>query len=325
MAEKRKGTDMKTKRWLFALLFSLTLAIGCGDDVQNFEPVIFSFTAQPDRVAGGDVVTLKVDAGDVDADDVLTYEWVADAGLISSIKGSQASWTAPQDEGAYTLRVQVSDGQNTAIASTQVLVWRRGDYYPIAIGNTWVYQDQDENDITFKVVDTIHIEGTDIESFVIEIANSDPELEDIVNYSYLGPMREGFGIEQYAIGISAGSGDTLVFHPWLPLYKFPLIPGDTWEVEFDGSLPPEGYYIGSGTAKYEVLAEESVTVPAGTFENVFSIRETFNWNLEDQQLDQTISTKWVAPDIGIIKVEQVQTRGEQPVETTMELVSYELR
>ena len=320
-----KRSIMTFRIFLALLLGMLTVVVGCGDDTQNFEPVIFAFQATPDRVAPGDEVTLEVDAGDVDTEDILEYEWVDGGGTIHNIQGSQASWTAPAEDGVYTVRVQVSDGQSSDVASTEILVWRRGDYYPIALGNNWVYRDQDENAITFSVIDTIRIEGTEIDSFVIEIANSDPELEGLVNYSYLGPMQEGFGIEQYASGISAGSGDTIVFHPWLPLYKFPLIPGDSWEVEYEGSLPPEGYFIGSGTAKYEVFPEETVTVPAGTFQNVFAVRETFVWQLEDQSLDQTVATKWVAPDVGIVKVEQTQTRGGQSVETMMELESYDLR
>lgn len=67
-----------------------------------------------------------------------------------------------------------------------------------------------------------------------------------------------------------------------------------------------------------------MTVPAGTFNHVFRVRETFAWNLIEESLDVTIADKWLAPDVGIIKFTQEQTRGGQTVTVTPELVEYDL-
>ena len=202
---------------------------------------------------------------------------------------------------------------------------RPGDYYPLAIGNKWVFRDGDDNQITFEIVEKIEIENTDEEAYVSQISNSDPELpEGFFSYAYVNKRADGTGIDQYANSVAPGSPDTIIYIPWLPIYNFPLIPGDSWELEFRAKLP-EGYFIGEGVAKYEVLAEETVTVPAGTFEHVIQVRETFEWKLLNESLDRTVSTKWLAPDVGLVKVDQEQTRGEQTMPSILLLESFEIK
>jgi len=298
--------------------------MGCGEE-ENFAPSIFSFKAESNIVGKGEEVKISLSAGDVDKDPLI-YRWSKDGGTLVEPGESGTMWIAPEEEGMYNITVRVSDGMHDTSETVKILVWRSGDYYPLAVGNKWVYIDQDENEITFEIIDTIAIQGTDVkESFVTQISNSDPELpENSVNYSYVGRNDDGFGIDQHAASVAPGSPDTIVFVPWLPLYKFPLIPGDSWELEYTAKLPPEGYFIGNGTAKYEVIAEEKVTVPAGTFENVFHVRETFAWQLEEDKLDETISDKWLAPNVGIIKVEQIQERAGEKIESKLELKYSEL-
>ena len=73
-----------------------------------------------------------------------------------------------------------------------------------------------------------------------------------------------------------------------------------------------------------MLAEEVLIVPAGRFEHVFQVEETFVWKFFDRDLDQTIVQKWLAPNVGIIKFTQIQTRADVTVEVEFELESYEL-
>jgi len=46
--------------------------------------------------------------------------------------------------------------------------------------------------------------------------------------------------------------------------------------------------------------------------------------LFNQDLDQTIVQKWLAPNVGLVKFTQIQTRGEMTVEIDFELESFEL-
>jgi len=305
-------------------IFSVLLFIyGCGDnDEQNLAPAIFDFFAEPSIVRPGAQSTIVIKAGDPE-EDSLSYSWSVTSGSFSETK-SGGIWTAPEDEGKFEINVEVSDGTNKVSQTIQVWSWepREGNYYPLAIGNKWFYQDEEGNEIKFEIIDKILIEGYEVESYVLEKTNSAEGLENVVSYSYIGKNSDI--IEQYGTNVAPGSADTLVFEPWLPLYKFPLIPGKSWKVDFIGRLP-EGYFIGQGTAEYEVLSEEeSMTVPAGTFNHVFCVRETFTWDLIEQSLDITIADKWLAPDVGMIKFTQEQTRGEQTVKVTSELVQYEL-
>ena len=90
-------------------------------------------------------------------------------------------------------------------------------------------------------------------------------------------------------------------------------------------LVPELFPIGGGLDEFEVISEDTVTVPAGTFDNVFQVQESFRWTFfEAQDLDVTVVQKWLAPDIGIIKFTQVQTRANVTVEVLFELESFAL-
>ena len=60
------------------------------------------------------------------------------------------------------------------------------------------------------------------------------------------------------------------------------------------------------------------------FNSVFQIQESFSWKLFNQDLDQTIVQKWLAPNVGLVKFTQIQTRGEMTVEIDFELESFEL-
>ncbi|MFQ6043752.1 MAG: PKD domain-containing protein [Candidatus Poribacteria bacterium] len=310
--------------FIIALGLGLIIFIGCGDSTDNFPPEISVFESESRIIEPGEQVTINLTAVDVD-NEKLTYTWSATGGTIEG-SATKGTWIAPKKEGRYEIRVEVSDGTDFASKTMEILVWRPrpGDYYPLAIGNRWVLRDEKGNLITFEVIDKIKIENTDVETFIIEISNSDPELpEGFVNYSYVNKRPDGSGVDQHAASAAPGSADTLIFTPWLPLYNFPLIPGESWEVEFRVKLP-EGFYVGDGKAKYEVIDEETVTVPAGTFEHVFSVRETFEWQLLGEKLDTTVSTKWLAPNVGIVMVEQEQTRGGQTVPSKLKLESFQL-
>ncbi|HID55074.1 TPA: hypothetical protein EYP37_00985 [Candidatus Poribacteria bacterium] len=299
----------------------VVLIWGCGESGENLPPQIFSIDLPSRIVPPGGEMTITAKAGDAD-NDQLQFTWSVTGGNIEG-SGETVRWKAPNREGIYELTLQVSDGRDTDTKSIKLVVWkeRPGDYYPLAIGNTWIYLDENGNKITFKIVDKIKIEGTDEESFVMEKSSSDPNLQGLNTYSYLGKHPDV--IYQHAANVAPGSPDTIIFVPWLPLYKLPLIPGNSWSAEFKVKLP-EGYYIGEGKAEYEVVDESTLTVPAGIFDHVMQVKESFSWTLMGQILDETISRKWLAPDVGIIKVVEEQTRGGEMIMNTLRLLSYEI-
>lgn len=324
--------------WTFLCFCLITVMVGCGPDEmenKNFAPVISVFEAESEIVLPGEQVPIRLQANDLD-NDILTYSWSATDGEIKG-DASGAIWNAPVTERKYQIQVIVSDGEKTITSTLDIQVWwtRPGNYYPLAVGNIWRYRDAEGTQIIFEIIDTIQIQlkgGETVKSFVLQKSNTAEGLENVVDYSYLGNTIDEEGkvsaVVQHATNVTPGSEDTMMFVPFLPLYKFPLIPGWKWRVNFEAKLVPELFPLDSGVDEFEVLSEETVTVPAGTFENVFQIQESFHWvydpDILNFSLDNTVVQKWVAPDIGMIKFTQSQTRAGVPVESEFELESYEL-
>ena len=330
----KKVTDV----WKILWFLLIGAAIGCGGDESsstNVAPHILVFEAESDIVPPGTEVPIRLEAVDLEGHS-LSYTWTVTGGDLTE-NASGALWHAPDVERKYQIEITVSDGENTTRSTLDIQVWRirPGDYYPLAVGNVWNYRDASGAEITFEIVDTIQIQRTSgeaIESFVLQKSSKAEGLENIVNYSYLGISLDEKGevsaIVQHAQNTTSGTGDTILFVPYLPLYQFPLIPGERWEVNFQAQLVPELFPIGGGLDEFEVISEEIVTVPAGTFEHVFQVQESFRWgfDIENQNvpLDITVVKKWVAPNVGIIKFTQSQTRGDVTVDTVFELESFAL-
>ncbi len=324
--------------WIFLCFFFITVVIGCGTDEsgpKNLAPVILVFEAESEIVPPGEQVSIQLQAIDLEHD-ILTYAWSASEGEIKG-DASGAIWNAPETERKYQIQVTVSDGEKSTTSTLDIQVWRirPGNYYPLAVGNIWRYRDAEDTQITFEIIDTIQIQlkgGETIESFVLQKTSTAEGLENVVSFSYLGKTIDEEGkisaVVQHATNITPGSEDTIMFFPFLPLYKFPLITGRKWQVSFEVKLAPELFPLDRGIDEFEVLSEETVTVPAGTFKNVFQVQESFHWVYDPDvlnfSLDTTITQKWVAPNVGIIKFTQSQTRGDKTVESEFELESYEL-
>ena len=330
--------EKMTDAWKILWFLLICVGLGCGGDEPrntNLAPRILTFEAESDIVAPGAEVPIHLVAGDLE-NDILSYTWSVTGGELTE-NTSGALWRAPQTERKYQIEVTVSDGEKSTTSTLDIQVWltRPGNYYPLAVGNTWHYRDEKGSEITFEIIDTIQIQragGKTVESFVLQKSSTAEGLENIVNYSYLGPhldeKGEVSGVVQHAQNTTSGTSDTILFDPFLPLYQFPLIPGEKWDINFQAKLVPELFPIGGGFDEFEVLSEETVTVPAGTFEHVFQVQESFRWGFDignqDFPLDLTIVKKWIAPDVGIIKFTQSQTRGDLTVDTVFELESFEL-
>ena len=313
----------------------LLLTVGCGGDESggiNLAPQILVFEVESDIVEPGSQIPITIEVADLEGDPI-NYQWAATGGAIRG-DSMGALWTAPEQERKYQIELSVSDGEKTSTSTIDIQVWRTrpGNYYPLAVGNRWTYRDDEGNRIIFAIVDKIQIHLSEdelIDSYVLEKSSTDENLENIKNYSYIGEnLNENgvvIGIVQHAQNIASGTDGTMLFLPFLPLYNFPLIPGNKWATSFQAEIVPERLPLGNGLDEFEVLSEETVTVPAGTFSNVFQVQESFRWTFFDvQDLDVTVVKKWLAPDVGIIKFTQQQTRFNVSVEVLFELESFEL-
>ncbi len=309
--------DRRRIEKIFPYLLLAGVLLGCSDE-DSRPPIIFSIKAEPKIVEPGGSLTVTVEAGDPDKDK-LSYTWSVPNGRIEG-SGKSVIWYSPEVEGKYDITVKVSDGSDSVNKSVTVRVWktRPGDYYPLSIGNRWIYKDESNNIIISDIIDTIDVMGTKV--FVKQTITSG--YEGAVNFSYVAKSEKG--VDQYALGGASAGDDTIIFSPALPLYRFPLIPGETWDIEFEVKLS-DGFFVGNGKTVSEVISEEDLTVPAGSFSNVFQVKEDFSWELLGQKLDHTISRQWLAPNVGVIKFINEQTRGNETFITEAILQSYSLK
>ena len=341
----------KQKYILLLLTTWLVIITSCGDEntdlYKNYAPKIKLLEAESNIVEPESKLTIHLETYDIENDPML-FHWSSTGGTIQG-DGNGATWIAPQEERRFQINVNVSDGNKSTDGSLIIQVWktRLGDYYPLSVGNIWTYGDinNKKNKIVFEIIDKIQIQvekNHTVPSYVLSkydpnLPEYDPDLDDpanpdqkwrIHNFSYLGrnidDNRKPIEILQYAQNVTSGTEDTIMFVPFLSLYRFPLIPGNRWQQSFQAKLTPELFPIGGGLDEFEVISEENLTVPVGTFHSVFQVQESFSWKLFNQDLDQTIVQKWLAPDVGLVKFTQIQTRGETTVEVNFELESFEL-
>lgn len=328
--------SIRFRLYLYIVFSLFWFFCGCGNEdlpsESNYAPKISLLKAETDIAEPGQKVSIYLKTIDLEGDPI-TCSWQVNGGIIQGDENG-AIWLAPKNERKYTIEITVSDGFKSNTSSIDLQVWktRPGNYYPLQVGNTWYYEDDQRNQIVFEIIDTIQIQLPDnrtTQSYVLQKYDPNlPEEERVYNFSYLGKEIDENGkvkaIIQQAQNVTSGTDGTIMFVPFLLLYKFPLIPGYQWQKQFQAKLTPELFPIGGGLDKNEVLSEETLNVPAGQFENVFQVQETFKWRFFDRDLDETIVQKWLAPDVGIIKFTQTQTRADVTVEVDFELVSYDL-
>jgi len=120
---------MDKRSWLAIMvivaLVMLLSAASC-QPPDNYAPVINSLEADAEWTLPSSNLTVTCNASDRDGDE-LSYDWSASGGTITGT-GPEATWTAPEEVGAYTLAVVVDDGQGgndmeslTLIVATGIL------------------------------------------------------------------------------------------------------------------------------------------------------------------------------------------------------------
>ncbi|MFW6126378.1 MAG: DNRLRE domain-containing protein [Chloroflexota bacterium] len=106
------------QRMVFLLVLIASLVAGAcgGGGTANNAPQISSVTCSPASVGKGGSTTVACEASDPDGDP-LTYDWTATKGTFSGT-GATVTWMAPNEDGAYTIRVTVSDGKGGTAEET---------------------------------------------------------------------------------------------------------------------------------------------------------------------------------------------------------------
>jgi hypothetical protein len=105
-------------KWLAILIIPAIATLLLSGCPANQLPVISDFAVNNQgEINPASVCQIECTASDPDGDE-LTYAWSADGGHISGV-GSTVTWTAPDEPGAYTITVEVTDGRE-GIATKQL-------------------------------------------------------------------------------------------------------------------------------------------------------------------------------------------------------------
>jgi len=181
-----------------------------------------------------------------------------------------------------------------------------GDYYPLAVGDTWTYRMSPGTKLyDAQVTATRTIENTKTYAMAVEDT-----------YSYLVVRNDG--VYEYGQGDPSEPKVAVLFDPPQLVYKLPFEEDSTWNAPVladPTEKNSETVYVDG-----QVDGVESVTVPAGTFARC--VRVTVD-DPRDAPADRT--DLWFAPNVGIVKtVTYIAVGAGKPKTTTTELVMYRL-
>ncbi|MGQ9465465.1 MAG: TapB family protein [bacterium] len=174
------------------------------------------------------------------------------------------------------------------------------DYFPLTEGNTWNYRaiaTTTIGDSTFSDTGTVKMEIT----AKTTLNNGTEVYEQIFTMVQERDTSYLQETDDYLLSYDDKADtkpDTLI--------AFPLEEGKTWTVSKDSSY--------TETAK--AMGKESVTVPAGTYDDC--------WKIEYISTSSTSSETlfvYLAPDVGLIKFQSIEIYTNMTIKFTMELES----
>lgn len=258
-------------------------------------------------------------------------------------------------------------------------------YFPDTTGSTWVYVDQDGNELTRSAVEEKKINGTTYRAFSYQ-----PEIEDMEKYQYLMhpflyqigekwvALYVGDDIEAATKSILSKKLDEtiasmrLLITEQLPpnvtidfdytvvptaqdyfyLFPIPITYNEEWiamelnvkvnlSMDINGAAvpPPEELKSIISTTNFEergkVIGKETVETQAGKFDDCLKIEfrtlastdttlpPQIKQLIPTQQLHESVSTLWLAPNVGIVKYMSGDEDSDEV--TSYELKSYEIK
>lgn len=177
------------------------------------------------------------------------------------------------------------------------------NYYPAAIGNVWTLVSTDGTEERTYALEEPDIE-VDAGVVLLKIATAvvGTEAVDIDNY-YVTVDAEGIKLHQSATDEGTFGIAKAQFDPPASFFPLPLVLGDAWEIVAETELKLVG--ATTSTTSAEVVALETITTSAGTFDNCVKIQ------LKRRVVTRLVTTRstsyqWLAPDVGPVKYENDQ-------------------
>ena len=181
------------------------------------------------------------------------------------------------------------------------------EYYPTDLGNIWVLETADGTErVTYTIeASEERIDGKEIAHFkkTAETAGANETTGEVyfVHFDEDGVKLHKVVAE---LGSFIGTVSAVLSPPGLFL-PASLTLGVSWEFTLETEVILTGPL--SVSSVYEVVAVEDVVTPAGTFEDCLKI-QIDSRTVSTLSVGRATSYQWLAPNIGIVRVETDQAR-----------------
>ena len=190
--------------------------------------------------------------------------------------------------------------------SSMVATAETVEYYPTDLGNIWVLETADGTErVTYTIEGSEErIDGKEIELFTrtAETAGAKETTGEVYFVHF-----DDDGVKLHKVVAELGSFVGTVTAELSPPGLFlpaSLALGVSWEFMLETEAVLTGPLSVSYT--YEVVAVEDVVTPAGTFEDCLKIQ--IDSRTVSTSISRATSYQWLAPNIGIVRVETDQER-----------------
>jgi len=207
-------------------------------------------------------------------------------------------------------------------------------YYPVREGSTWTYLSTGGQTGGYGFTDTISSvrdDGFTLTSQFDQLTRTQDwscTAEGLVALQLGGTSAATLSNDnmQVTLDVDKVSGVT---------FPSQIQPGDTWQhaLEFTGKITVAGQEIGAtgdAQSSFEAIGNESVTVPAGTFDALkIRINTTINISGDFNGVSFPVSVSspydyWFVQGVGWVKAAGTGTVGDKSFTETIELQSYSI-
>ena len=207
-------------------------------------------------------------------------------------------------------------------------------YYPVREGSTWSYKSTGDPTGEYSFTDTITSVGAD--GFTLS-----SQFGDLTRTQKWACKPEGLVALQLG-GTSAATLNSANMQLNLEVknvggvtYPSEINVGDQWQhnLDFEGKMTvanQEGSATGNAQTNFNALGNDSVTVPAGTFDALkIQIDTTLNINVSVQAVSVPVTfsgsyTYWFVKDVGWVKASGTGSVSGTSFSETIELQSYNI-
>lgn len=281
------------------------------------------------------LVILSACGSNNEATDTPVGEILPTAGETSTEAPAVTEPTLTQEpsgtETSATAEGPVSSGGGMPVAGSGLCA---NAYYPVREGATWTYQSSGGPLGGYGFTDTITAvreDGFTLTSQFDDLTRTQEwacRTEGLVALQLGGTSAATLNSQDMQLTLDVGNVSGVTF-------PSEIAPGDQWEhaLEFTGTMNVGGQEIeanGSARSTFNAIGNESVTVPAGTFDAIkIRVDSTININgvFQGVAVPVTISSPydyWFVQGVGWVKASGTGDVGGESFSETIELQSYNI-